>query len=67
MQKIFRVRNTGASEGTEDIQKVNNFINPIGKIISVTPCKPIDEERELGSWLIVADDGKEYKIKDPLE
>jgi hypothetical protein len=66
MQKLFRVRN--ASSYDSDISSVNEFIGVQGKIISVTPSRPIDTPREIGSWLVVADNGKEYKeTKDPLE
>lgn len=67
MQKIFRVRNSGATDGQTDLAVVNTFIGVTGKILSVTACKPVDEEREIGSWLVVADDGKEYTVKNPLD
>jgi hypothetical protein len=66
MQKIFRVRNS--SDYSNDLLSINDFLGVQGKVISVTPSRPIDEQREIGSWLVVADNGKEYKeIKDPLE
>lgn len=58
MQKCFVVRNGGQSERSFDLEVVNNFIGKTGQILSVTPSRPIDVNREFGSWFIVADDGK---------
>jgi len=67
MQRIFRVRNSGAQQQDQD--KVNEFLGVQGKVISVTPARPFDANNEMGAWLIVADDGKEYKEvnKNPLD
>jgi len=67
MQKIFRVRNSNTY--VQDQEAVNTFLGVQGKIISVTAARPFDTNFEMGSWLIVADDGKEYKEvnKNPLD
>lgn len=67
MQRIFRVRNSGAQQQDQD--RVNEFLGVQGKVISVTAARPFDENNEMGSWLVVADDGKEYKEinKNPLD
>jgi len=67
MQRLFRVRNNSSS----DDEKVNQFLGIQGKVVSVTACKPIDDQQEIGCWLVVADDGKEYRevqeVKNPLD
>jgi hypothetical protein len=65
MQKIFRVRNSSFHQADQD--KVNEFLGVQGKVISVTAARPFDANNEMGSWLVVADDGKEYKEKNPLD
>jgi hypothetical protein len=67
MQRIFRVRNSGSQ--VADQVAVNEFLGIQGKVISVTAARPFDENNEMGAWLVVADDGKEYKEvnKNPLD
>ena len=57
MQKCFIVRN-GYDVIKNELAELNLFVGTQGKILSVTASKPIDEEKEYGSWFVVADDGK---------